>query len=679
MTAPMGFLATRVGRRLLASFLGAALLPVLAVSAVGYWTVRASLVDESQERVLRLAKSASLTLLGAIAAESHIGVRDDRGGVVRFDDLAPDARAHLRAGAPLLVVDDASHPSGDAELRFVRRSADERTYATTLDASRLWVSLSEVVQGERATYCVFTVRSRTRIRCSDDASAETVERMRAWLRTSAGAQSAAFTPELVFGHRELFLRFEYGAESWHLVTAEATDEVFAPLRGLSRTLALLVALAVVAAFMLAHRQIRRSTAPLVQLHDGTARVAAGDFSTPVHIPRGDEYADLGDAFNGMTTALSRQVALLGHMDAIDEAALRDRERRALVQAALGHFCAIGTHSRVSIALVGDEPDTLEISWIDPKVPHLQREQRTVSAAERTMLNAAGRVQQLDARAGAHPAVGWGPTMGVEHTHVVLPLVHDAELLGVVTLTQGDSVSMADDDVAAARRLADRLAMGVANTLLMERLDALSLGALRAFANAIDANSPWTAGHTDRVTTLALALGERLGLATPELQTLQRGALLHDIGKIGVPASILDKAGPLTAEERAIVERHPVIGEQILRPLPVFASVLSIVRSHHERVDGTGYPDRLIGEEIPWLARVLSVADVYDALTSDRPYRRGLSVEQTLAIIVADAGRAFEPRVVDALLAIAADHALPARPTRGVSAAEVVAPPDLVLT
>ncbi|NJK42659.1 MAG: HD-GYP domain-containing protein [Aquincola sp.] len=171
----------------------------------------------------------------------------------------------------------------------------------------------------------------------------------------------------------------------------------------------------------------------------------------------------------------------------------------------------------------------------------------------------------------------------------------------------------------------------------------------AFARAIDANSPWTAGHSERVTRVALEIGRELQLAPAELDTLERGGLLHDIGKIAVPPSVLDKTGRLTEAEWVVMRRHPLVGCEILAPIPAFADALPIVRSHHERMDGTGYPDRLYGDDIPYLARVLAVADVFDALASNRPYRAGMTTADACAIIQKGSGPHFDPAIVHAFM------------------------------
>ena len=157
----------------------------------------------------------------------------------------------------------------------------------------------------------------------------------------------------------------------------------------------------------------------------------------------------------------------------------------------------------------------------------------------------------------------------------------------------------------------------------EQLHALSVGTLEALARTIDAKSPWTAGHSTRVAEVALAIGRAMHFDAPALERIRRGALLHDIGKIGISADILDSPAPLTASQKAIVQEHPALGARILEPLPHCADILPMVLQHHERFDGGGYPAGLAGTGIALDARILAVTDVYDAMTSDRPYRRGL--------------------------------------------------------
>ncbi len=154
----------------------------------------------------------------------------------------------------------------------------------------------------------------------------------------------------------------------------------------------------------------------------------------------------------------------------------------------------------------------------------------------------------------------------------------------------------------------------------------------ALARAVEAKSSFTHGHSERVTHLVVALAERLGLSEGERDILRKGALLHDVGKISIPDAILDKPGKLTAEEYAVVKCHAAQGAHIVEPLASVKDAIPLISWHHERPDGTGYPDGLRGEQIPLLVRILSVADVYDSLSSNRPYRARLSQDVCLQML-----------------------------------------------
>jgi HD-GYP domain-containing protein (c-di-GMP phosphodiesterase class II) len=196
-----------------------------------------------------------------------------------------------------------------------------------------------------------------------------------------------------------------------------------------------------------------------------------------------------------------------------------------------------------------------------------------------------------------------------------------------------------------------LAGVVSGLLLRDTIGQLEHGyteAIVALVAAVEAKDPYTRGHTQRVAALAVHIGEELRLSPERLRTLGQSAILHDIGKIGVPDAILNKPGPLTAEERALIQEHPVRGYEIIKGIRSLRRELGGVRSHHERLDGSGYPDGLRGEAIPLEARIIAVADVYDALTSQRAYRAALPQAQALAIIATEAGDKLDPRCVAAL-------------------------------
>jgi len=176
---------------------------------------------------------------------------------------------------------------------------------------------------------------------------------------------------------------------------------------------------------------------------------------------------------------------------------------------------------------------------------------------------------------------------------------------------------------------------------LERAEAV----LFALARSIEGKDPHTEGHCERLAAMSGRLGEYLGLEGPQVQALRRAGVVHDIGKVAVPDHVLLKPGPLTAEERALIERHPVVGEGICAPLKSFQLVLPIIRHHHEKLNGAGYPDGLKGDAIPVTARVLQIVDVYDALITARPYKKAMRPAEALAVMEQEVRRGWwDPEV-----------------------------------
>lgn len=202
--------------------------------------------------------------------------------------------------------------------------------------------------------------------------------------------------------------------------------------------------------------------------------------------------------------------------------------------------------------------------------------------------------------------------------------------------------------------ANLLASHARNVELFDAQEALTIGIIRAIINAIDAKDPYTCGHSDRVAQFAKSIAERIGIKPSECERIYMAGLLHDVGKIGIPDAILQKPGKLTTEEFNVVKKHPEIGFAILKHLKQLDYVLPGVLHHHEAMDGTGYPHGLQGENIPLAGRILAVADAYDAMTSNRPYRNGMPSEKAESILSEGAGKTWDARMVQGLFECIAD-------------------------
>lgn len=218
----------------------------------------------------------------------------------------------------------------------------------------------------------------------------------------------------------------------------------------------------------------------------------------------------------------------------------------------------------------------------------------------------------------------------------------------------------EDSGRLLRALGELGASALSRAAAFAELEQAYVDAVLALARAVDARDAYTADHSERMARWAEAVARRLGCAPGEVQEVRWAALLHDIGKLGIPDAVLRKPGPLTEDEWDAVRRHPVLGEEILRPVRRLAGVAKLVRHHQERWDGTGYPDGLRGDRIPLGARILAVVDAYTAMTDRRPYRPPRSHEEAVAELRRCAGTQFDPRVVEAFLEVLEAHAVPSR-------------------
>ncbi len=233
--------------------------------------------------------------------------------------------------------------------------------------------------------------------------------------------------------------------------------------------------------------------------------------------------------------------------------------------------------------------------------------------------------------------------------IAVPLRIGERIKGVLEVLNSHKGAFSPSDVAALQNLSTLCAIAIDKAQTHQALQQLFWDLVRAIVAMLDARNPYTRGHSERVTEFSVAIAQEMGLPDADCERIRLSALLHDIGKVGIPDAILLKDGRLTDEEFAIMKRHPEIGYRILAPIKQMQPYLDGVRFHHERLSGKGYPLGLKGDEIPLDARIIAVADVFDALTSDRPYRGAFSPATAVEILRKDTPNDIDPDVLAAFL------------------------------
>jgi putative nucleotidyltransferase with HDIG domain len=295
------------------------------------------------------------------------------------------------------------------------------------------------------------------------------------------------------------------------------------------------------------------------------------------------------------------------------------------------------------------PRSLSLSLLHPEDDQLELLAQRGTAIERVP-NARAAVLAHDENAilRAHIELV-GEEQGLPGTsHLArLPLRANDRIVGMLQLTRGaDQPGFDSDDRTLLKVCASHIAASLDNGRLHQQLKDQNIQTIAALAAAIDARDPYTSGHSEQVRRYAVRLGEVLGLAAQRVEYIHYGALLHDIGKIGIRDYILLKPGPLNEEEYAIMQTHPTIGADILRKIKALRDVIPIIECHHERMDGRGYPRRLTGLHIREEARIVSIADAYDAMTSHRAYRRAMEPEKAFKILMDGRGVHWDGQFVE---------------------------------
>ena len=620
-----------------------------------------------------------------VAVVTAGGVQEESGRTLSPPALDAAQQESLRSGRTVLIAD--ASPSGGRVLMGVPADSTDPARgvlwgALTVD-SLLGSAIVAVDGYNTANFCILDSESRPFV-CTSPSASELPAMVPPHgdsLRLHTDDIELDFGGDRYLGaYREVFLSTVFSADPWAVAISESTASIYATLNTFRLNYPIGIFIGLMSAVFATVVIVRRMMDPLEQLTDGTRRISRRDHAARVRVESNNEFGELATSFNEMASRIGRQFDQLEAGREIDQAALHTPDHAEAVAAILkGVGQVLSCSHRSVVVLEPGGQDTPQLYWSEggPAAPMqsstlvervplwpasadahlLVQEWEGLTERSRSEGQVSGRLQtagvdipeRLQAAGVDVPERFQAAGFDRESLPLlVLPLMVHGETIGEVAAGGDARRVFTDEDVDRARQLVDQAAVALNDVRLRRELAEISWEALRALANGIDAKSKWTSGHSQRVTEMAVLLGQQLDLSEKDLEVLRRGSLLHDIGKIGIPATILDLPHGLSPEQRAVMKSHTTIGARILAPVRAFQPMIPIVLHHHEHWDGGGYPEGLAGEAIPELARVVSVADVFDAMVSARPYRDAMGPEEVQDIIVSDSGTQFEPRVVEAL-------------------------------
>lgn len=701
MKIDTNFLKTRVARRIFLLFFACALIPIAGAAVYSYVQVSSELREQSRTRLretVRAAEGAIFERLRFIDAELRGFASDLKDGAGNLQSLSrEDPQNTLGARFRGLSIVTASgvptHLFGTIDDPPVATDIDRQHLSTgrsilvtaatkenqpifmgwlidpeSIGGNILWAQLEPSYlfgAGEdhpalpsNMQICVFDGSNRPLYCLAAAAAAPLARRLDLANANRGNFEWTDGSEEYSASYRSLFLNSTYAprtsATSLMVVLSESSATVLQPMADFKKSFPFVIVLALLVVLLVSNFQIKKSMDPLVRLREGTQRIAKRDFGTLVEVNSGDEFEDLATSFNAMAGRLQSQFNTLTALQEIDQAVLSAQNIDRIIDTVLAATRRVLPCDGMSVSVLSGSGN--KTSWRLVAVASRDDEQIRhpieISHDEEEELRANQNHLIVQGGPGSRSYLVISPfTTGGISSFLVLPIFLKGDLSAVIALGYVSRPALGEEDLLQARQMADQVAVALSNTRLIDELDALNVGALTALARTIDAKSPWTAGHSERVTHTSLRIARRMELPDDELEVINRGGLLHDIGKIGIPADILDKPSALNEEEMQVMRDHVTVGARILEPIAAYADVIPIVLRHHERWDGCGYPDGLAGEEIEFHARLLAAGDVYDALTSHRPYRSGMTHADAVAWITEQSGTHFDPRVVEAFLAV----------------------------
>jgi len=446
---------------------------------------------------------------------------------------------------------------------------------------------------------------------------------------------------------DIFLKPSFHLNKWSIVLGEKESDFFGPMANFSETFLQVILSSLLIVILLSLVQIRRFLVPLDILHRSSRRIAQGDFTCRADVKSNDEFRELAESFNLMTKRLAEQFDNLKSIAEISRTALGALDSEIVIETVLREFPNIFPCEDINLVLIdGEDGNTAVIYSGERECGNCRRKKVSINDADKEELIENPMYLRKEIRSDSPAYLSAMSGSDVPECSI-FPIFFENGFSGMILIGHHRTFQYREDQIYQICQVTDHLGIALPNARLVNQLEEFNVGTLRALARAIDAKSHWTAGHSERVTGIAVRIGRKMGLSPDQLSDLRKGGLLHDIGKIAIPVDILDKPGSLSGEEKKIIQKHVRYGVRIVEPINAFRKIIPIIEEHHERFDGLGYPGGLRGEEISLYARIFSVADYYDAMTSDRPYRQAMDRAETVEWIRSKAGTYFDPRVVEA--------------------------------
>lgn len=690
------FLQSRVARRIFALFILCALIPITILAVITYTNMTSQLYDQTKRELQQISKSMGMAIferllliesemkmvvsnlgLPANVIDQHelplvnSGIQDRFKGLIWFPgedesiilfghlpevpSLENAEKQKIFSGKTLILTKPI--PQGQSQIFMVsayhNKDKGMSVVLAEIDPMYLWFMGYESPLPAATALCILDSQAATLYSSFE----EDITLQRSVLFDLQSSPSGQF--EWEYGEEKylasfwsLFLMSKFYSPDWNVIVFKSKSAMLAPLANFKSTFPWIILVSLWVVLFLSVNQIRKSMVPLEKLKEGTQRIAQTDFDSHVEVNSHDEFADLADSFNTMANQLGRQFKTLTAMVDIDRAILLALDTEKIVEIVLEHMRHVFPCDSVSISLMAPKEEGSMRTYINTGNPRSELYTEFVNIREEEVQRLQDNPDKLFFTKDKNIPKYLLRMAGAESiSYLVFPMFFKSELSGIIVLGYNHTPSIEQEDIEHARQLTEQVAVALSNMRLIEELSQFNIGTLTAFARAIDAKSPWTAGHSERVTQIALKIGKKLKLTSHEMDILHRGGLLHDVGKLGVSHEILDKPGALDQEERMFIEKHVILGVRILEPIPAYSEILPLIKQHHESFDGSGYPEGLSGESINLYARILAVADRFEALTSDRPYRKALSQKAALDFVKKHAGKEFDPKVVKAFLEI----------------------------